>query len=86
MLNRQRQNHALAFKAKTPPAAVRNEGSLSALSKRFNMHPTQITSWKELLLAAAPDVFPDGHRPADPPVDVKTLHAEIGQSPWRTIL
>jgi transposase-like protein len=79
MSKRPRRNHAPAFKAKVALAAVRNEGTLSELSKRFDVHPGQITAWKDQLVAAAADVFADGGRRSDPPVDVKTLHAKIGQ-------
>ncbi len=33
--------------------------------------------WRERLLQGAADVFADG-RPAEPPLEVKTLHAKIG--------
>lgn len=74
-----RRNHAPAFNAKVALAAVRNEGTLSELSKRFEVHPGQITAWKDQLAAAAADVFAKGGRRTDPPVDVQMLHAKIGK-------
>ena len=45
------------------------------------MHPNQITSWKAQLESAAADVFGPGggNRAAHPAVDVKSLHAKIGE-------
>jgi transposase-like protein len=79
MSKRHRRTHAPDFKAKVALAAVRNEGTLAELAKRFDVHPGQITAWKDQLLAGAADVFSEGGRRADPPVDVKLLHAKIGQ-------
>ena len=79
MSRRPRRNHAPAFKAKVALAAVKGEATLAELAKRFDVHPAQVTAWKDQLLAGASGVFAEGGRAADPPVDVKTLHAKIGE-------
>ena len=44
------------------------------------MHPNQITIWKAQLENGAADVFgPGGGKSAEPVVDVKSLHAKIGE-------
>jgi transposase-like protein len=78
MARRPRRNHAPAFKAKVALAAIRNEGTIAELAKRFDVHPAQVTAWKDQLLARSAEVFGEGAA-TEPPVDVKTLHAKIGE-------
>jgi transposase len=75
------RNHASAFKAKVALAAVRNEGRLAELAKRFDVHPGRIKTWKDALLSGAADVFAEGGRRTDPhpPVDLKNPAREA----WR---
>ena len=78
MSMRPRRNHSPAFKAKVALAAVKGEKTLAELAQQFNVHPNQITQWKAQLLDGAADVF-GAEKAASPPVDVKTLHAKIGE-------
>lgn len=78
MSRRSRKNHSPEFKAKVALAVVRSEGTLAELGKRFDVHPAQVTAWKEQLLRAEAEVFTEGRR-TEPPLDVKGLHAKIGE-------
>jgi transposase len=80
MSRRARRTHAPAFKAKVALAAIRGEMTLAQLAEHFDVHPNQITQWKTQLQDAAANVFgPGGHAAAPPAVDVKALHAKIGE-------
>jgi transposase len=81
MTKRTRRNHTPAFKAKVALTALKGEKTLSELAQLFDVHPNQITNWKAQLLEGAAGVFGSG--PAEdasrPAVDLKELHAKIGE-------
>ena len=81
MSRRPRRNHTPAFKAKVALAAIRGEKTLSELAQLFDVHPNQITQWKAQLQDGASEVFGSGGStgPTLPAIDVKTLHAKIGE-------
>jgi transposase-like protein len=79
MTKRTRRNHSPAFKAKVAMAALKGEKTLTELAQQFDVHATQITKWKCQLVDGAAGLF--GAEPSDaaPVVDVKVLHAKIGE-------
>lgn len=80
MTRRPRRNHSPAFKAKVALSAIKGERTLSELAEQFDVHPNQITQWRTQLLEGASGVFgPAPAAEALPAVDVKTLHAKIGE-------
>ena len=81
MTRRPRRNHTPAFKAKVALAAIKGEMTLAQLAEHFDVHPNQITAWKAWLLEGAADVFGGGSGggPTPAAIDVKSLHAKIGE-------
>ena len=77
MATRTRRTHSAVFKAQVALAAMHGDKTLAELAQRCDVHPNQITEWKRQLSERAADVF--GGEPNTPPVDLKVLHAKIGQ-------
>ena len=79
MSKRPRRNHSPAFKAKVALAAVKGEKTLAELAQQFDVHPNLITQWRARLLESAADVFGAEPSTPEPAIDVKALHAKIGE-------
>jgi transposase len=81
MSRRPRRNHTAAFKAKVALAALKGERTLSELAEQFDVHANQITQRKSQFLEGAAGVFGGESKagPAEAAVDLKSLHAKIGQ-------
>ena len=80
MRKRSRRTHSPAFKAKVALAAVKGDKTLADLAQQFDVHPNQIATWKNQLLEGAAGVFgPERAAASEAPVDLKALHAKIGE-------
>lgn len=80
MARRPGRDHRPAFKAKVALAAIKGEKTLIEPAQYFDVHPNQIKPWRDQLLEGTTGV--SGGAPkkdAEPAVDVKTLHAKIGE-------
>jgi len=81
MTKRTRRTHSPGFKAKVALAAIKGEKTHAELAKLFDVHPAQITAWKAQLQEGAAGVFGPGGTATEaaPAVDLKSLHAKIGE-------
>ena len=78
MAKRTRRTHSAIFKAKVALAALAGDRTLAELAQQYEVHPNQITEWKRQLADGAVNVF-DKKGGSEPAVDLKVLHAKIGQ-------
>ena len=59
-MKKTRTRYTVEFKAKVALAAVREEDTMPALSRRFGVHAHQIYKWKRELLENLPRAFSGG--------------------------
>src|SRR3979409_990302 len=81
MSRRPRRNHTPGFKAKVALAAIKGDRTLAQLAEQFDGHPHPITAWKAQIAEGAAVGFGSGggNGGAPPAIDVKSLHAKIGE-------
>ena len=82
MQRRPRRNHTPAFKAKVALAAVKGERTLAQLAEQFDVHPNQIHIVESTARGWGCLCVRSGRRrprSPQPAVDVKSLHAKIGE-------
>jgi len=79
-MSKKRRNHSAEFKAKVALAAIKGDKTLSELAQQFEVHPNQITQWKQQLLENVNQLFQKGQkRQVAEETVVTDLHAKIGQ-------
>jgi len=76
-----RRRHSGAFKAKVAVEAIRGERTVNELASLFQVHPSQIATWKKQALEGLPELFSDGRaRREQGEDDLKAqLYQQIGQ-------
>ncbi|TXC62100.1 IS3 family transposase [Piscinibacter aquaticus] len=79
MSRRPRRNHSAAFKAKVALEALADGKTIAEIAHKHDVHPHQVTEWRRQLIERAAGVFGAPAVAAAPPVDLKALHAKIGQ-------
>ena len=77
-MKRSRRKFASAFKARVAIEALKERESLAELSKRYELHPTMISKWKQEFLEKSSDVF-DKRSEEESGIDPEKLYAKIGQ-------
>jgi transposase-like protein len=67
------------FKAKVAIEALAEGKTIAEIAQKHDVHPNQVTEWRRQLMERAAGVFGAAMAPEVPPVDLKALHAKIGQ-------
>ena len=79
-MKKPRRNHSPAFKARMALEVLRGEKTLAQLSALHEVHPTQLTSWKNHLLEGAAGLFGGGLTEGTGERErIRELHAKIGE-------
>ena len=81
-MKKQRRKFAKAFKLKVVLEALQERQTLSELGQKYELHPNQISAWKQDFLNKAEEVFsapgPAGEA-AKAEAEKEQLYAKIGQ-------
>ena len=78
---KKRKTHSADFKAKVALEAIREEQTLAELSKKYGVHPNQISTWKRAAIENMSTAFiKKGAEPIGiDAAEVAKLHSKIGQ-------
>ena len=76
-----RKKHSPAFKAKVALAGSLGEETIAQLASRFEVHPSQIHTWRKALVEGAPGLFGTGQKSEEKAKDIQIsqLYRHIGQ-------
>jgi transposase len=74
-----RRKFSAEFKAKVALEAIKDQESLSELSRKFEVSPIMISRWKGEFLANAASVFTSASDAEKSTEDVEKLYAQIGK-------
>ena len=79
-MRKTRRKFTSEFKSKVAIEALKERYSLSELAERFELHPNQISQWKQEFLEKSKDVFDKkSSKSKEDQVDLYKLYAKIGQ-------
>jgi transposase-like protein len=80
-MKKTRRKFTSGFKARVAIESIKERYTLSELSEKFEIHPTQITKWKKDFLENAFSVFETSGKKddEDDEVDVDQLFSKIGR-------
>ena len=79
-MKQNRKKHSPAFKAKVALEALKEEETTAEIASRFEVHPSQVRTWKRALLEGASGIFGDGQgQQKSEEALIAQLYQQIGQ-------
>lgn len=81
MTKQSRRKFTADFKSKVVIEALKERSTIEELAKKYEVHPTQINTWKREFLGKASSLFNDKSESEDKQkeIDTEKLYAQIGQ-------
>lgn len=76
---KKRKKHTSGFKTKVVLEAIQERETIQELGKKYNLHPTQISTWKSQFLVGARSVFEKGIDKNDDEKEKTELFKKVGQ-------
>ena len=76
---KKRKKYASGFKTKVVLEALQERESIQELAKKYDLHPTQISTWKSQFLSSASSVFEKGIEKNDDEKEKTELFKKVGQ-------
>jgi len=79
-MKKNRTRHKEEFKAKVAIEALKEQRTISEIAGQYQIHPNQVTKWKNQLMQGAAAIFEDGRtkKKEDKPSEER-LYQQIGQ-------
>ena len=78
-MRKPRRNHSAKFKAQVALEAIRGEKTIAEIAAHHEVHPTQVTSWKNQALENLAAIFGGENVASDGKERIRELHAKIGE-------
>ena len=80
-MTKKRLKHSDEFKAKVAIEAIKGQKTISEIASEFEIHPTQVNTWKKHLLAGAADTFSKKieNKETQHEKEKEQLYTQIGQ-------
>lgn len=79
-MKKTRRKFSSEFKAKVALEALKERYSLAELAKKFELHPNQISKWKQEFIENSAKIFDTGKvKNEQEQVDIEALYSKIGK-------
>ena len=76
---KKRKKYTSGFKTKVVLEALQERDTIQELAKKYDLHPTQISTWKSQFLMSASSVFEKGVVKGDDEKEKTELFKKVGQ-------
>src|SRR5262245_47803559 len=78
-MRRPRRNHSARFKAQVALEAIRGEKTIAQIAAHHEVHPNQVTSWKNQVMENLAGIFGGEVSAVEDQERIRELHAKIGE-------